>query len=167
MTTLYLDMDGVVADFDEYAARTLGVPPSGGIYPDDVWTKLAANPRIYRDLMPTKYAGKLYQECVKLCLNLDYDWAFLSAVPKGNDVKHAFQDKVEWIQKYFPGATVFFGPYSKDKHYHCRPGDILIDDRRSNIEEWRAAGGIGILHKDYVDTMSQLEALFPQVSLQL
>lgn len=167
MKTLYLDMDGVVADFDGYAYKVLGVPPSGGIYPDDVWTKLAANPRIYRDLMPTKYAGELYQECVKLCLKNDYNWAFLSAVPKGNDVKHAFQDKVEWAQKYFPGVTVFFGPYSKDKHHHCQPGDILIDDRRSNIEEWNAAGGIGILHKDYVDTMGQLESFFPQVSLQV
>jgi hypothetical protein len=42
MTTLYIDMDGVVADFDEYAARTLGVPPSrSGIYPDDIWQQLA------------------------------------------------------------------------------------------------------------------------------
>ena len=36
-------MDGVVADFDEYAARTLGIPPSSGIYPNEIWYKLASN----------------------------------------------------------------------------------------------------------------------------
>jgi hypothetical protein len=47
------------------------------------------------------------------------------------------------------------------------PGDILIDDRSSNIEEWHAAGGTGILHTNYIDTLCQLEILFPQVSLQV
>jgi hypothetical protein len=51
MTTLYLDMDGVVADFDEYAAQTLGtLPGSHGIYPDELWNKIAENKRLYRDL---------------------------------------------------------------------------------------------------------------------
>lgn len=156
MPTLYLDMDGVVADFDEYAARTLGVPPSEGIYPDSIWKQLAQNPRIYRDLIPTPYAYQLYRECVNFCLNKDYNWAFLTAVPKGNDVKYAFYDKVEWVQKHFPGTPVFFGPYSKDKHQHCQAGDILIDDRTSNCEEWTAAGGIAILHKDFNSTITQI-----------
>jgi len=156
MPTLYLDMDGVVADFDEYAARTLGVPPSEGIYPDSIWKQLAQNPRIYRDLIPTPYAYQLYRECVNFCLKKDYNWAFLTAVPKGNDVKYAFYDKVEWVQKHFPGTPVFFGPYSKDKHQHCQAGDILIDDRTSNCEEWTAAGGIAILHKDFNSTITQI-----------
>jgi diphthamide synthase subunit DPH2 len=42
---------------------------------------------------------------------------------------------------------VTIGPYSRDKWKHVKnPGDILIDDRADNIEEWIAAGGIGILH---------------------
>lgn len=159
-------MDGVIADFDEYAHRTLGLAPSEGIYPDDKWEQLATNSRIYRDLIPTSYAQDLYQECVKFCLRNNYDWAFLTAVPKRNDVKFAFYDKVEWAQKHFPGVPVFFGPYSKDKHQHCKSNDILIDDRMSNIEEWRAAGGFGIYHKNYKTTVEQLHQFFPQVSLQ-
>ncbi len=57
-------MDGVVADFNEYAYRTLGFPPSAGIYPEDKWHQLAQNPRIYRDLITTTYAQELYNECV-------------------------------------------------------------------------------------------------------
>lgn len=160
-------MDGVVADFNEYALKTLGLPPSEGIYPDDVWKQLATNQRIYRELIPTPYAQTLYQNCVKYCLEKNYQWAFLTAIPKGNDVKYAFQDKVEWIQKYFPGNNIFFGPYSKDKHLHCKHGDILIDDRISNIKEWQAAGGYAILHNDLTSTLTQLNYLIPQVSLHV
>ena len=167
MPTLYLDMDGVVADFDEYAARTLGVPPSQGIYPDETWYKLATNARLYRDLIPTPYASQLVYQCEQFCSKKQYDLKFLTAVPKGNDVPWAFYDKVYWARNYFATIPVMFGPFSKDKHQHCQPGDILIDDRRSNIEEWRNSDGIGILHKDYTDTINQLNVLFPQVSLQL
>lgn len=156
MRTLYLDMDGVVADFDEYAYRTLGVPPSEGIYPDDVWKKLAANPRIYKELKKTPYADELVGGCKILCKERIWDLKFLTAVPKGNDVPWAFYDKMTWALFFFPDVPVMFGPYSKNKHQHCQPGDILIDDRKSNIDEWIAAGGIGILHKNIKDTMSNL-----------
>ena len=159
MTTLYLDMDGVVADFNEYAHRTLGVPASQGIYPDNVWQKLAANPRLYRDLIPITYAGELVATCFNFAQRKQYGFMFLTAVPKGNDVPWAFYDKVEWARKYFPNIPVMFGPYSKDKHQHCEPGDILIDDRSSNIEEWRAAGGIAIHHVDFDATIAALDSL--------
>ena len=94
MKTLYLDMDGVVADFDEYAARTLGIPPSEGIYPDEVWYQLASNARLYRDLNKTSYADQLVDECKDFALTKGYDLQFLTAVPKGNDVKWSFFDKV-------------------------------------------------------------------------
>ena len=158
MKTLYLDMDGVVADFDEYAARTLGVPPSDGIYPDEVWYKLASNQRLYRDLKKTTYADELVAYCKKLCREKQYRLLFLTAIPKGNDVPWAFYDKVIWAQIWFADIPVMFGPYSQDKHVHCKPGDILIDDRESNINEWRIAGGIGILHKyDVTSTIEQLK----------
>ena len=160
MTTLYLDMDGVIADFDEYAARTLGIPPSSGIYPEEVWYKLASNVRLYRDLIKTSYADQLVDECKDLAATKEYNLLFLTAVPKGNDVKWAFYDKVVWAQNYFPGIPVHFGPFSKNKWQHCQPGDILIDDRLSNIEEWRVAGGIAIHHTNIEATLYELSRLY-------
>jgi 5'(3')-deoxyribonucleotidase len=158
MRTIYLDMDGVVADFDEYANRTLGLPPSEGVYPEDVWIQLASNGRIYRDLVLCKDANLLVDTMIEIALANKIDIKFLSAVPKGNDVPWAFTDKVEWAHKYFSGIPVMFGPFSKDKHVHCKPGDILIDDRLSNIEEWNAAGGHGILYRgDAQDAISKVK----------
>ncbi len=159
MTTLYLDMDGVVADFDEYAFRTLGVPPSGGIYPDEIWRKLAANPRIYRDLKKTPKADELVDSCKKLCKEFNLELKFLTAVPKGNDVPWAFYDKMTWALFFFPDIPIMFGPYSKDKHHHCRRGDILIDDRTGNIEDWSAAGGIGIQYTTDYETSKVIDGI--------
>ena len=84
MTTLYLDMDGVIADFDEYAFRTLGLPPSEGVYGEEDWKKLAANPRIYRDLVKTPYADDLVAFCKEYCALRDYELKFLFFFNCGN-----------------------------------------------------------------------------------
>lgn len=147
MKTLYLDMDGVVADFDAYAHTVAGLPPSGGLYNNDQWALIASNDRLYRDLPKTDYADRLVEACKQFCADKGYQLMFLTAVPKDNDMHWSFYDKVQWVAQYFPGIPVHFGPYSKDKHVHCQAGDILIDDRRSNIEEWRAVGGTAIHHQ--------------------
>ena len=158
MPTLYLDMDGVVADFDGYAEKMLGAEHKvNDVWPYSVWQQLLENQRLYRDLAKTNEADELVEYCRNYCKAKGYDLYFLTAVPKGNDVHWAFYDKVVWVQNYYPDIAVHFGPYSKDKQAHCKPGDILIDDRNSNIEEWKAAGGIAILHKgDLGNTISLL-----------
>jgi 5'(3')-deoxyribonucleotidase len=85
---------------------------------------------------------------------------FLTAVPKGNDVKWAFYDKVNWATTHYPDIPVMFGPYSHDKHVHCKLGDVLIDDRTSNCEEWRHAGGVAIQHRGDLDkTLTEIDKL--------
>lgn len=147
MTTLYLDMDGVVADFNGYAEQVLGHSAADERWEETDWLKLVENPRIYRDLNRTKEADELVNFCRNICKQKDWDLRFLTAVPRKNDVAWAFYDKVNWASLYYSDIPVLFGPYSKDKWQHCKPGDILIDDRTSNITEWTAAGGRGILHK--------------------
>jgi hypothetical protein len=38
-------------------------------------------------------------------------------------------------------------------------GDILIDDRLSNITEWNEAGGVGYQYKNWEDCRLWLEAV--------
>lgn len=155
--TIFLDMDDVTADFKAYATRVLGKKQNDEKWPHEDWVKLRDNPRLYRDLEPTPEATALVEYCRYLRDNNNFDVMFLTAVPKGNDVHWAFYDKVLWAQKYFPDIPVMFGPFSKDKHIHCKPGDILIDDRTSNCDEWRQAGGFAVQHRgDLTDTLQQL-----------
>lgn len=163
MTTIYLDMDDVTADFKAYANRVLRKKHEGEKWPHEDWIKLRDNPRLYRDLEPVEGIEALVDICRLLRARCGFELKFLTAVPKGNDIHWAFYDKVCWAQKYFPDIPVMFGPFSKDKHVHCNAEvkDILIDDRTSNCEEWRAAGGIAIRHQG--DVLGTIYALLTQV----
>jgi len=161
MKTIYLDMDDVIADFKAYAVKVLRKRNDHEEkWPHEDWVKLRDNPRLYRDLDKTSEADQLVDFCRQLCAERGWNLMFLTAVPKGNDVHWAFYDKVHWAATHYPDLPVMFGPFSKDKHVHCNVGDVLIDDRTSNCDEWRAAGGIAIQHRgDIEKTIAGLKAL--------
>ena len=162
MATIYLDMDGVVSDFDGYAEPIVGFRTPGGVrYDQEGWALISANPRVYRDLPEMPEAHRLVKEVCQLAKDKDMDVGFLTAIPRQNDVPWVFHDKINWINARWPDIPVFFGPYSSDKQVHCKSSnDVLIDDRPSNIEEWRAAGGKAILHTgDVIATLIELRSL--------
>ena len=46
-----------------------------------------------------------------------------------------------------------------------KKGNVLIDDRQSNIDAWESEGGIGILHKNARDTIKELKMLRSGISI--
>lgn len=163
MKTVFLDMDGVVADFDEYAGRILGrsqVLPTGWKYPHSDWVKLRDCERFYRDMKVIPGAHEFVHRVVALCGELWWQVRFLTAVPSGNDMPWAFTDKVDWAREHFPGIPVWFGPYSSDKHLRAHGDAVLIDDRISNIKDWTDAGGIGLLFTgNFGETLQELNRI--------
>jgi len=152
MRTIYLDMDGVVADFDSYVSILLGRKigwDSTTDLTDEEWERLASVDRLY-------YQFPLMPDATKLVayvksLSTRFHVGFLTAVPRRSTIPSAKDDKQAWINKYFPGMRMDIGPYSHHKQKWCKPGDILIDDRPSNIEQCTAVGGIAIYHTGDVD----------------
>lgn len=157
MSTIYLDMDGVVADFDVKAKEIIGYShPPYTRYPIEDWRKILNYPRFYRDLPLCVGAKDLVTAVLHMAHQKDMDVKFLSALPKDNDFPWAVYDKVSWAQQYFPTIPVWLGPYSNDKQLRSKPGEVLIDDRKSNIEQWSAKGGFAILHSGDVDATIKL-----------
>ena len=152
MRTIYIDMDGVVADFDTFVSSLLERPigwEATSDLSDEEWKKLASVDRLYYKLPMMPDATKLIAYIKSL--NTRYHIEFLTAIPRRTTIPSAQADKQAWVDKYFPGMKMNIGPYSHDKQKWCTPGDILIDDRPSNIEQWTAAGGIAVYHTGDVD----------------
>jgi 5'(3')-deoxyribonucleotidase len=153
--TFYLDMDGVIADWDSGAARVLGGPLRekliNGHYKntDEEWIKLRNEHRMYRDLPLMPHAEILVELGRQYRDRLGWELRFLTAVPKNDDMPWAFSDKVLWALERFPDIPVFFGPHSTDKYKHCLQGDILVDDRNDNCLSWTAAGGLAVRVKSH------------------
>jgi 5'(3')-deoxyribonucleotidase len=165
--TIYLDMDGVVADFNSYAETVLKKTDTGHKWTPDEWTRLKDNPHLYRDLKKMPLADDLTQIARKFRDNLNWNLYFLTAVPKDNDVPWAFYDKVKWAENYYPDIPVHFGPYAVDKAKHCQPGDILIDDRETTCNQWQQAGGktIYVIRRQYTQAIEELKHLFENIAI--
>jgi hypothetical protein len=156
---IYLDMDDVVADWMGTARAIVNRDWNyGERIPDSDWDKVKAKARMYRDLPLKEGAIELVQYCRDAVSDGRADGlAFLTALPHDYSVQYAPSDKVFWAHKYFEGIPVFLGPFSHDKWRHCKPGDILIDDRTSNCVEWANAGGHAHIYRSWEECKPWLE----------
>ena len=162
--TFYLDMDGVVADWDRAASEFLGRPqrPANDLThykntPEE-WLRIKTQQRFYRSLPLMPRCGELVDLARRYRDALGWNLLFLTAVPKDDDVPWAYYDKVLWAGEHFPDIPVHFGPHSWDKYKHCRQGDILVDDRPDNCSSWISAGGLAVqvLGNDLSDAITQV-----------
>ena len=151
---IYSDMDGVITDFDErFMKYSKGIPPSqyesenGKEAFWDLITKEGVKFWVGMDWMPD---GKTYWDYIK-----KYNPILLSAPSREESSKLG---KRLWVKKNLPGTKLMLA-YAKDKQKEAAPNHILIDDRKSNIDEWRANGGIAILHTSAASTIKQLQDL--------
>jgi hypothetical protein len=151
MTTIFIDMDGVVADWDRAATEFLKQPRPVAVanqpeerWPLELWQQLRTHERFYATLPKVKDADRLMNLAREFRDQLGYNLLFLTAIPKDNDMPWAFWDKMMWAQENYPDVAVHFGPYSLDKQDHCEYGDILVDDRADNCQRWEEAGGTAV-----------------------
>ena len=155
---IYLDMDDVVADWMLAAKAIVNRNWNyGERIPDSDWAKVKARQRFYRDLPVKPGAAELVEWCRDYKDQTDCGLFFLTALPHDYSMPWASQDKVWWANDHFPRIPVFFGPFSHDKWRHCKTGDILIDDRTSNCEEWRSAGGHAHVYRNWAECKTWLE----------
>lgn len=148
-----IDMDGVVADFDKFVQDHIGEDPDNSKDYSILWKRLVKEyPRIYSKLEKLSNADHLIKGILRLAKQHDCDVQFLTAVPRAEHFQYAKSDKRDWARRHFQQKIhVEFGPYSHDKWKHCVPGDVLIDDRKSNITQWKNAKGFAILyHNDKI-----------------
>jgi 5'(3')-deoxyribonucleotidase len=148
MRTIWLDMDGVFADFEVVANSILGreIGWETNDITSEEWSKLASVPNLYRNLPVMPGSTELMQAVLEF--SDEFEIKFLTAIPRVKTMPSARNDKKEWIEENFPGFEVEFGPYSKDKWKHSKFLDVLIDDKPSNVFDWFTRGnGVSILHK--------------------
>lgn len=151
MRTIYLDMDGVAANFNVYVepllGRKLGWEDTADIT-DGEWAWLSENePHLFAKLPLCDGMEKFYfhlQEIYIIPKLFTVEW--LTAIPRAYTFKYATQDKIIWARTHIPGPKVCIGPYSRDKVQQARIGDVLIDDRLDNLKAWAGKGGQGIYH---------------------
>jgi hypothetical protein len=153
--TIYSDMDGVLSDFDKrFMEFSDGIPP--GQYEqrrgkEEFWKLIDDTVGVpFWAGMDWMSDGKEYWNYIE-----KYNPIILSAPSKKEESKYG---KRIWKKRNMPNNKMILVPAWKKKEY-ATPTSILIDDRADNINQWEAAGGIGILHTDATSTIAKLKKL--------
>jgi len=153
---LFLDADGVLADFDLGVRQLLGLRPKAFIAKygrGAFWKRLAKAPNFYGSLPQMPDAQLLFDAVKHLKPTI------LTGLPVGS---WAAPQKVEWAAEHFPGVPIITC-MARDKHLHMHPGDVLVDDREKHRVAYEEAGVVFVHHKNAEDSLRKLAKLFPSV----
>jgi deoxypyrimidine-specific 5' nucleotidase type C protein (NT5C) len=155
---LFLDCDGVLADFEE-GARQLFEMDAARFQAKhgqrEFWKRIATAKNFYGSLPEMPDARTLFDAVEHLKPTI------LTGLPIGN---WAAPQKVEWAAEHFPGVPIITC-MARDKHKHMKPGDVLVDDRENHRAAYEEAGVVFVHHKSAEDSLRQLAEIFPSVEV--
>jgi hypothetical protein len=151
--TIYLDMDGVITDFDKQFEEAFGMPPrefEDAFGTQKFWEKIEERGVGFWRGMEWMPGGKeLYNRISQ------YNHYLLSSPSKSETSRIG---KHMWKKDKTPNTKLILARSYNKKNYADK-SNILIDDRESNIQQWREAGGIGILYTSSAQVNKELDKL--------
>lgn len=171
MPHLYLDMDGVQADFFGAWADKHNVSHWKAIQDKEGEIEELANSdpgkvyEFFRNLRPLPGGMKIIAWAQKNKI----PYTVLSAPLRGPYADASKQAKRDWLDEFHPGSSGNAIFTSKKQQFATDNGvaNVLVDDFGPYIQKWTDAGGIPVKHEDEAevptaaqDTINQLEKIY-------
>jgi len=164
---VYIDMDGVLADFFGGVEKMYGVQH---------WKELSSDKtkdlkqEVINRISGTDFFATLPKfdsagELISMVKEFTGGNFSINTSPLRGDNENSTKYKKLWIQNNIeqPDEIVITGrkeSYAKDKA--SGTPNILIDDRPVNIERWQGAGGYGILYQANRDSLTKVKQALDQ-----
>ena len=154
MTTVFLDMDGVIAQFFERFASDNDVTK---------WTDILDVSKALDKMKGTDFFWWLDEyETTKdlLAFVSQYDWGICSSPLTGDEYNSAYW-KRRWLEDkgYMPKIQNLIFTHNKEQFSTNRidgSPNLLIDDKPTNCKKWRDEGGIAIRYQANEDSLDEL-----------
>lgn len=165
---IYLDMDGVIADFFTEVAARFNVDHWKSIQDKEVkFTQLAYTdffytiPKFYEDETHVDLSSKIVNYVKTVAWDEGIEWGICSSPLRGDEHNSAYWKRL-WLefQGFMPKVENCIFTANKHKFAYSsmdHKPNILIDDKPDNIRRFRAAGGIGILFQANEDDFESLQ----------
>lgn len=149
ITDIFVDIDGVLADFigasfeahgkkyDEatYPRLEWSIAKVLGITEDQFWERINAEEHTFWPFL------HLYPWATELLVSVA-PVAPVKLLSSPSRSHYCHSGKRQWVDRHCPEFELIL---CHSKHFLAAPGRLLIDDNDQNIDRWRARGGTGIL----------------------
>ena len=154
ISSIYLDMDGVIADFEKRYSEIFDISPQSTRDNKEFngyFAKFIANEEFMNlDLMPGAIEG------INFLRKAPVPTQILSSTSDERNYDAISKQKLIWLEKHGITFHPLFVPGKRHKYKYAATDRIIIDDTKSVISDWIKAGGIGIHHKDWPTTLAIL-----------
>jgi hypothetical protein len=145
---LYVDMDGVLTDFDGSFRKATGRIPDEFEKKEGkeaFWDRVEKEGLEFWSEMPWTKDGKNLWKSLK-----PHKLVILSSPSRS---KHCREGKKSWVKRELGDVRLIL---IKDKHKYAEKNAVLIDDNKGKIQNWENAGGAGILFKSSAQALREL-----------
>ena len=155
---VYVDMDGVIADFFSALAefRKVNHWKDKGEITLDTSIKELQGTNFFETLPVFPFAKKLV-DLVKSYTGGDW---YINTSPLRDDHKNSEYYKTKWLEKHnFAPNDIIVTKRKESYAVDKKTGipNILIDDRPKNLERWVARGGVGIRYQANEDSLDLIK----------
>lgn len=153
--TLYLDMDGVIADFFSLLAKENNVKHWKSIKDKERALVEARNTDFFNRIKPFTTAQQLVD-----FVRTTESWGICSSPLRGDRDNSAYWKRV-WLQRHGYMPEIENCIFTAKKHSYAinrltgHP-NILVDDKPDNIKRWQNAGGYGYRYQADEDNVNDL-----------
>lgn len=156
MQRIFLDLDGVMADFDRHFFECFGKEPTSksGVDDNELWALVHGHGNFFRTMPLMPGAMEFYMQLIMEGI----EPIILTAASKKHYPEMAIQ-KMDWVRQHMGNQILVIPTYGSSSKplFMQNKGDILIDDYRKNCDRWEAAGGFAVHHQgDFVATGTEL-----------
>lgn len=155
LSCIYLDMDGVLCDFDKRYKELFGI--TAGSARDKKEFHKYFDIFIQKRSFETLDALPGAMDLVEFLRKASVPTQILSSTANEENYDAISKQKLIWLQTHGITFKPNFVPGKKHKWKFAGPDKLIIDDTQSVIDDWRKAGGLAIWHQDMPTTLGILK----------
>lgn len=146
---LFLDLDGVLADFDRHVRELFGAAPSE-MPVSKMWAAAERAPGFFETMPMTADGWELWE------FTRPFEPTILTGLPRGN---WAAPQKRRWVAEHLGPDVPVITCMARDKCNYATAGAVLVDDTTKFADRWIDRGGIFVHHTSAAESIEELKRL--------
>jgi hypothetical protein len=159
ITKIYLDMDGVICNFNDAYKRFFGTLPEQDTKANNFNKRFDSviENKIFATLDMMEGATVLIHTLEQLYTDYGIPTEILSSTSSQKRHEAVKEQKEEWLKTHDIKFKQNFVPGKSLKYKFAEPTALIIDDTVSVIDDWRRHGGQAIWHNNVPATLAMLK----------